>query len=106
MLKPGGRVWISEMCATGLVYLGQRLACPLSRVALHLLGSPLIIMHPHDFYVEVLCRVGFVDPAVEPRSAPDARPTDWVRPIIALPSLAIPRWLFPFQPTLIHARRA
>jgi SAM-dependent methyltransferase len=103
VLRPGGVLWISELCTSGPVYALQRCLASLTRRWLARVGEPLVLMHSAEFYRRALIGDAWREVTVWRIVAPDARPTDWVRPIIAAPSLRLPRFLYPLRPTLIRA---
>lgn len=105
ILKPGGTVWISELCPAPTVYRIEKLMAFVTRFLLGLVGEPLVMMHSEQFYVDELGRQGWVDVRAERIESEDTRHTDLIRPVIAVPWLRIPRFLFPLRPVLIRARR-
>jgi SAM-dependent methyltransferase len=103
ILKPGGRVWISDFSLSTFTYGVEAVAAPITKRLLALAGIPLVVMHPAWFYARELTRAGFVDIDTfrpKPREAPP-----YVRPIIGLDQLIITRRLYPLTPILISARR-
>lgn len=102
-LRPGGTLWISELCTAGPVYAVERWLAPLTRWLLARAGEPLVMMHSAAFYRQALSAGEWREVSVSRIMAPEAKATDWVRPVIALPALRVPRFLFPLRPTLIRA---
>lgn len=105
MLRPGGRVWISEFCVPSAVYAAEVLLAPAVRLGLSMAGIPLVVMHTARFYGSALVEAGFEGVSIE-RVRPGTKVSTWIRPVIGLPTLRIPRWLYPARPTLIVAQRA
>ena len=105
VLRPGGRLWIREWVAPRAVYGPEILAAPLTRTLLGLAGVPLVVMHSSAFFQSVLGALGLRDCVVEVLRSPEERPLDWIRPVIGLPWLGMPRLCYPVRPVLISARR-
>jgi len=106
VLKPGGRIWISELPTSSAVYLLQRLGAPLTRALLGAVGEPFVLFHSVAFYRRELERRGF-EAATATRIRPDGiSALDLVIPVIALPRLRVPRFLYPMRPTLLAAWKA
>ena len=106
ILRPGGRIWINEICVQRAIYGLELIAGPLTAAVLSLVGQPLVVMHSLSFYEKSLRETGWTDVVAEPIVAPDAKPFDLVVPVLGMPWLRIPRFAYPIRPTLIHARRA
>ena len=105
VVEPGGRLWISELCISRIVYGLELLAAPLTRRILNLGRQPLVIMHSAGFYRQALADAGWLDIRVDRIQATDAKPLDIVGVILAAPWLRVPRFVYPIKPTLISARR-
>jgi hypothetical protein len=105
IVKPGGTIWINEICVHGAVYLLEVLAGPLMSRMLSLVSQPLVVVHSRSFYEKALRDTGWTDISAESVRAPDAGPLDMVVPILGMPWLRIPRFAYPVRPTLICARR-
>jgi SAM-dependent methyltransferase len=103
LLRPGGRLWISDFCTSRPIYALQRLCAPLTRRALALVQEPLVVMHTEQFYRDALEADRWKQILIEQVRGTTARPLDWVRPIIAAPWLRVPRFAYPLRPTLISA---
>jgi SAM-dependent methyltransferase len=103
LLRPGGRLWISDFCTSGAVYLLQRCLAPFTRRLLGVLHEPLVVMHSEAFYRAALAGGGWRDIFIEPIRTDEAGRLDWVRPVIAAPWLRVPRFAYPLRPTLITA---
>jgi SAM-dependent methyltransferase len=104
IVRPGGGAWISDFTIHTLVYALEGLAAPLTKRALGLSGIPLVVMHPAWFYELELRRAGFRDVEVfAPR--PSEAPL-FVRPVIGLDWLVVPRAVYPVTPILVSAIRA
>lgn len=104
MLRPGGRVWISEFCVPRAVYAVEVALAPAVRWGLTLARIPLVVMHTSSFYESALGDAGFGEVCVE-HVRPASELSRWIRPVIGLPWLRVPRWLYPVRPTLVTARR-
>lgn len=104
VLKPGGRIWISEFSVSRPVYAAEILLAPVTSRALGLKGIPLVVMHHADFYQKSLREQGFGDIALKPIQATRASPFDLIQPVIGLPMLRVPRFMYPVTPVLITAR--
>jgi SAM-dependent methyltransferase len=103
VLRPGGTVWISELVVPAPLYPLELGLVPLTRAVLDRLGSPLVVMHSRAFYQETLTRTGFTEVRGQRIAAPGTRARDWIQPIIGVPTLRIPRLLFPLVPVLLRA---
>jgi SAM-dependent methyltransferase len=106
IVRPGGTIWINEICVQSAIYALELVAAPLTSRVLSLVGQPLVVMHSLSFYGTALREAGWTDIVAEPIVAPDARPFDLVVPVLGMPWLRIPRFAYPIRPTLIHARRS
>lgn len=104
VLRPGGRIWISEFTVSPPVYGLELAASPLTHAVLRLAGIPLVVMHSKAFYRHALAAAGFTEVECEAVAAPDAGPFDLLRPVIGLDWLVMPRFLYPVTPTLVTAR--
>lgn len=104
LLDGGGTVWISEFCVNAMVYGAELALAPLTAAVLSLVDTPLVIMHSAAFLAESMERAGFAEIEIVPVEAPDAGPFDLLRPVIGLPHLRLPRFLYPVTPTLLIAR--
>jgi hypothetical protein len=70
---------------------------------LGLAGIPLVVMHPAWVYQRELARAGFTDvDRYQPRPADVPR---FVRPVIGLGWLVVPRQLYPVTPILVSGAR-
>lgn len=105
IVRPGGWIWISELCVSGLLYGTEILAAPLTRRFLALAGQPLVVMHSRSFYQSALAEAGWEEISAERIDAEGSKPFDLVVPILGMPWLRIPRFSFPLRSTLIAARR-
>jgi SAM-dependent methyltransferase len=105
VLRPSGKLWIREFVAPSAVYGPEILAAPLTRTLLGLAGVPLVVMHSSAFFQRTLRALGLRDCVVEVLRAPEERPLDWIRPVIGLPWLGMPRFCYPVRPVLISAQR-
>lgn len=105
VLKPEGRLWISELCPSPLVYRLEKWLTPVTRLALGALGEPLVIMHSAEFYVGLLRKHGWRSVIADRIESPEVGPIDWVWPVIAAPWFRVPRALFPLRPVLIQGIR-
>jgi len=105
VLKPGGFLWISEICPSAWGYRWERRLVPLTRRLLAWVGQPLVVLHSAEFYLSMLDGERWAETGAVPIRADGAGPWDLVQPVIALPWLRIPRLAFPVQPVLITARR-
>jgi SAM-dependent methyltransferase len=105
VLKPDGRLWISELCPSPLVYRFEQWLTPVTRLGLRALGEPLVMMHSAEFYLELLRKQGWQSVIADRIESPEVGAMDWVWPVIAAPWLRIPRALFPLRPILIQASR-
>jgi ubiquinone/menaquinone biosynthesis C-methylase UbiE len=106
ILKPGGRVWISDFSVNSVVYTVERFASALTRRVLALAGIPLVIMHPQQFYETQLREMGFLDVSAFRPQPPSTSSFDMLTPIIGLDWLKVPRGLYPVKPVLISATKA
>jgi SAM-dependent methyltransferase len=59
ILRPGGRVWISEFCVPRAVYAVEVPLAPAIRWGLSLARIPLVVMHTARFYESALVEAGF-----------------------------------------------
>jgi SAM-dependent methyltransferase len=105
ILKPGGKLWISEFCVWPLIYGIELLASPATRRVLSLAGIPLVVMHSVAYYRETLRGLGFAAVSIEPVRSPEAKAFDLLRPVIGLDWLVVPRFVYPVRPYLITAER-
>jgi SAM-dependent methyltransferase len=105
IVRPGGMIWINEICVQAAIYGLELLAGPLTSKLLSLLGQSLVVFHSRSFYEETLRETGWTDISAEPIVAPDAKPLDLVVPVLGMPWFRIPRFAFPIRPTLFSARR-
>lgn len=105
VLKPGGRVWVSELCPPEPVYLAELAAAPLTRAALRLADVPFVVMHSPRFYRRVLEELAFREVRAELVRAPEAKAWDWLTPVDGLPWLRVPRFMFPVRAALVSGRR-
>lgn len=100
VLRPGGRILISEFVVSRLIYAAERIAVPVTRAALKLRGIPLVVMHSEAFYSNAMQETGFREIEVKNIQTPLAKPTDLIQPVIGLP-IRFPRIMYPLQPVLI-----
>jgi SAM-dependent methyltransferase len=105
VLKPAGRLWISEICPSPCGYRWERRLAPLTRRLLGWVGQPLVVLHSAEFYLSILDRERWAEVGATSITAEGAGPWDLVQPVIALPWLRVPRLVFPVQPKLVTARR-
>lgn len=104
VLNRGGRVWISEFSVRRPVYWAEAVAAPVTGLVLGLMDIPLVIMHPTDFYCDLLLQEKFGKVGTYYPDPPSARWRDPIRPIIGLPWLRVPRGLYPVRPVVLSAR--
>lgn len=104
VLKPGGKLWISEFCVRPWVYALELVVSPITRLTLAAARIPLVVMHSVSFYATALRELGFTGIAAVAVRAPEVRPTDLIQPVIGLPWLLVPRCLYPVRPTLVTSR--
>ncbi len=105
VLKPGGRVWISELCPSRPVYLVERAAAPLTRAFLEAADVPFVMMHSAHFYKQVLEQLDFRNVRVDRVRSAEAKATDWLQPVDGIPWLRVPRFMFPVKATVISGER-
>jgi SAM-dependent methyltransferase len=105
ILKPGGRVWISDFSVGSVVYTVERFASALTKRVLELAGIPLVIMHPQQFYETQLIELGFSDVSTFRPQPPSTSSFDMLTPIIGLDWLKVPRGIYPVKPVLISATK-
>jgi SAM-dependent methyltransferase len=105
ILRPGGRIWISEFCPPRVVYALELLAAPLTHWALGRLRIPLVIMHSRGFFASTLGELGFAEAQAEAIRPAGAGLFDPIHPVIGLDWLRVPRMLYPVAPTLISATK-
>ena len=105
IVRPGGTIWINEICVQSAIYALELLAGPLTSRMLSVVGQPLVVMHSRSFYEKALRETGWTDISAEPIVAPNARPLDLVVPVLGMPWFRIPRFAYPVRPTLFSARR-
>lgn len=105
VLKPGGKVWISELCPSRGVYMVERAAAPLTRTLLGIADVPFVVMHSAHFYKQVLEQLDFRNVKVDRVRSADAKATDWLQPVDGIPWLRVPRFLFPVKATVISGER-
>jgi SAM-dependent methyltransferase len=105
VLRPGGRLWISEFCVRPWLYALELAVSPLTRLALAAARIPLVVMHSVSFYESALRELGFTEVEAAAVWAPEPRAGDLIQPVIGLPWLVVPRWLYPVSPTLVTGRR-
>jgi hypothetical protein len=106
VLRPGGRVWISELIVSRGVYRVQEAAAALTRFLLGLLNQPFVSFHTAAFYVDRLGQSGFVGARMESIEVPAAGNFDLITPIIAAPWLRVPRFVYPLHVALATASKA
>jgi SAM-dependent methyltransferase len=106
VLKPGGRVWISEFSVRRPVYWAEAVAAPITKLLLGLMDIPLVVMHTANFYRSVLRREDFSDLASYYPDPPGASWRDPIRPIIGIPWLQVPRAFYPVRPVVLSAKCA
>ncbi|MGB8330099.1 MAG: class I SAM-dependent methyltransferase [Polyangiales bacterium] len=104
VLTSGGRIWISEFSVRRPVYWAEAVAAPITRLVLGLMDIPLVIMHPGEFYRDLLLHESFSDVSVYYPDPPSARWRDPIRPVIGLPWLTVPRVLYPVRPLVLSAQ--
>ncbi len=104
ILRPGGWLWVSDFLVSRPIYGAERLLSPVTTRLLALRRIPLVIMHSEQFYRSSLRSAGFRSIDVERVKSPDAKPGDWIRPVIGL-GLRIPRWTYPLRSVLIRAQK-
>jgi SAM-dependent methyltransferase len=103
ILRPGGRLWVSDFSVSPSVYLAQRIASVATKRILAAAGIPLVIMHPLAFYEERMTNVGFRQiSTIRPRP-PGTSGFDLIAPIIGIPWLRVPRAAYPITPILVSA---
>lgn len=105
VLKPGGRVWVSELCPPAPVYGVELAAVPVTKRVLALADVPLVVMHAKGFYRKVLEDLGYHEVDVYRPRSPDAGPFDTVEPVLGMPWLKVPRFMFPVKAFLISGQR-
>jgi SAM-dependent methyltransferase len=105
ILKPGGRVWISDFSVGSIIYMAERLASLLTKRILELAGIPLVIMHPQRFYESQLLELGFSDVSTFRPQSLSTSSLDMVTPVIGLDWLKVPRGIYPVKPVLISATK-
>lgn len=105
VLRRGGRLWISELCVGRAIYRAERALAPATRGLLDLAGVPLVIMHSARFYRNALREAGLFDAHAEAVEVAGASSLDLITPVIGVPWLKVPRFLYPVTPTLLTARR-
>lgn len=105
VLRGGGRAWISELCVGRAVYRAERVLAPATRGLMGLAGAPLVVMHSARFYRNALREAGLFDAHAEAIEVNGANPLDLITPVIGVPWLKVPRFLYPVTPTLLSARR-
>ena len=101
VIRPGGKLWISELCVPRWVYAAELLVAPLTRRALAAIQTPLVVMHSRAYYDRAMRDAGFADVRVHVVRPEGARGTDWITPIIGVKAFKVPRALYPVVPTLI-----
>ena len=72
IVRPGGTIWINEICVNGAISLLEGLAGPLTSRVLSLVGQPLVVLHSRSFYEKTLRETGWTDISAESIDAPDA----------------------------------
>lgn len=105
VVRPGGRVWISDFLVPLPIYAAEFVLSPLTRATLALVSQTLVVMHSESFYRSALAETGWEDVRVQTLRLDEARPFDLVIPILGMPWLRVPRLLYPLKPSLISARR-
>jgi len=103
VLKPGGRVWISEFTVRRPVYWAEAIAAPITKLLLGFAGIPLVVMHSADFYRRILLRERFDDLTSYYPDPPNASWRDPIRPVIGLPWLRVPRGFYPVRSVVFSA---
>lgn len=94
-LIPGGRVFIVEYCPAPAWMPLQRLALPLTRLFLRLIGQPLVVMHERAFYEGALARAGFARVTTRPIAAPGASNWEWFPVFMGVRWLKLPLKVYP-----------
>jgi SAM-dependent methyltransferase len=105
VLRRGGRVWISELCPPSAVYAAELAAAPLTRGVLGLARVPFVVMHSPGFYRRALEALAFRNVTVDRVRSEQAKATDWLEPVLGMPWLRVPRFMFPVNATVISAER-
>lgn len=104
VLRPGGRIWISELVVGPAVYRLEEAAQGITRRLLAALDQPFVSFHTSERYVEGLREAGFEAPRMERVHVPAGR-FDAITPIIAAPWLRVPRFFYPLHVALGVARK-
>jgi hypothetical protein len=75
----------------------------MTRKLLGLADIPLVVMHSERFYREALRDAGFRDIRAQGFRGEGAGPLDLIQPVIGLPWLVLPRFVYPISSRLIAA---
>jgi len=102
--RPGGQLWIKEIVVSHAVYVPEIVLSPLTRAALALADIPLVIFHPLAFYRSALLELGCTEVQSWRSAAASERWNDWIAPVIGLPRLQVPRFIYPVRYVLVAAR--
>jgi SAM-dependent methyltransferase len=102
--KPGGLVWIKEIVVSRAVYVPELMLSPLTRAALALAEIPLVIFHPLAFYRSALLELGCREIQAWRSAGASERWSDWIAPVIGLPKLRVPRFVYPVRYVLVCGR--
>lgn len=102
--KRGGLVWIKEIVVSRAVYVPEIMLSPLTKAALALAEIPLVIFHPLTFYRSALLELGCTEIQSWRSSGAAEKWNDWIAPVIGLPKLRMPRFVYPVRYTLICGR--
>ena len=105
VLKPGGRVWISDFAVGAAVYALEAVSSPITKRLLGRAGIPLVVMHRAETYRGRLAAAGFSDVDVHFPAPESTSAFDVLTPVIGLPWLRVPRAAYPLRPVLVTAVR-
>lgn len=104
-LRPGGRLWIQEIVVPAPIYGLELGLAPLTRALLGLKRIPLVIFHADRFLRGLLAEAGCEDVRSIVTDSPDEKWHDWIKPVIGMPGLRVPRFLVPVGYRLIVGMR-
>ena len=103
VLSREGKLVIVDYCVSLPVYAAECTMAPVIRRLLGVKGIPLVIMHSAGFYRSSLQDAGFMQ--IEKINTGEMRhPLALIQPVIGLPWLVVPKFVYPVNPLFMVAR--